>query len=268
MTAGAAIAHSEQSPDPHPPFLHGAQLWVALPDAQRDTAPVVRAPRRPARAHRRAATATLLLGELGGATLAGRSCTRPLVGVDLDARRRAPTSTLPLEPDFEYAVLTVVRARRRSTAAPLEPGVDALPRHRPPRAAAARRRASRLLLLGGEPFEEQIVMWWNFVARTGDEIAASREEWQAELAGSPEPAARARFGDVPGFDGPALAAPAMPAAPLRPADASAELCPAAGLRSCSRCGTVTPSIGVRSPIKRDDRRLPPLFVLTAPPRAT
>ena len=33
--------------------------------------------------------------------------------------------------------------------------------------------ASRLLLLGGEPFEEQIVMWWNFVGRSGEEIAAA-----------------------------------------------------------------------------------------------
>ena len=80
---------------------------------------------------------------------------------------------------------------------------------------------SRLLLLGGLPFTEQIVMWWNFVARTGDEIAASREAWQAELAapsGSAGPARSGslRFGTVPGFDGPALAAPAMPATPLRP----------------------------------------------------
>ena len=39
MTAGGGIAHSEQSPDPHSPMLHGAQLWVALPDSQRERAP-------------------------------------------------------------------------------------------------------------------------------------------------------------------------------------------------------------------------------------
>jgi hypothetical protein len=59
-------------------------------------------------------------------------------------------------------------------------------------------------------------MWWNFVARTSDEVAASRAAWQAELAGVPEPGGSARFGSVPGFDGPALAAPALPAARLRP----------------------------------------------------
>ena len=39
MTSGHAIAHSEQSPVPHPAELHGVQLWVALPEAARDTAP-------------------------------------------------------------------------------------------------------------------------------------------------------------------------------------------------------------------------------------
>ena len=39
MTAGHGIAHSEQSPASHPRFLHGAQLWVVLPDGSRDVAP-------------------------------------------------------------------------------------------------------------------------------------------------------------------------------------------------------------------------------------
>ena len=55
MTAGHGIAHSEQSPVAHPRFLHGAQLWVALPDAHRETAPHVRAPRDAARLHLRRA---------------------------------------------------------------------------------------------------------------------------------------------------------------------------------------------------------------------
>src|SRR5918911_1030811 len=39
MTAGHGIAHAEQSPVDHPRYLHGAQLWLALPEADRDTAP-------------------------------------------------------------------------------------------------------------------------------------------------------------------------------------------------------------------------------------
>ncbi|WP_425424467.1 pirin family protein, partial [Streptomyces lushanensis] len=39
MTSGRAISHSEESPRRHARFLHGAQLWVALPDAHRQVQP-------------------------------------------------------------------------------------------------------------------------------------------------------------------------------------------------------------------------------------
>ena len=68
---------------------------------------------------------------------------------------------------------------------------------------------ARLLLLGGAPFEEQIVMWWNFVARSNDEIAAARAEW---MSGT-------RFGDVAGFDGYRLPAPHLPPGRLKPGGA-------------------------------------------------
>jgi len=65
-------------------------------------------------------------------------------------------------------------------------------------------------------------MWWNFIARTGEEVAAARDRWQAELAGEATTAAGSGafrpgpFGAVPGYEGPALAAPPLPSAPLRP----------------------------------------------------
>jgi redox-sensitive bicupin YhaK (pirin superfamily) len=213
MTAGAAIAHSEQSPDPHSPMLHGAQLWVALPDAHRRRAPSF--------AHHTALPvladaglrATLLLGELAGDRSPGVVHT-PLVGVDVELEAGADVA-LPLERDFEHAALTVSGAPEVD-GAPLAPGslcYLGTDRAELRLGAAA---ASRLLLLGGLPFDEQIVMWWNFVARTGDEVAASRAAWQAELSGPAGPAAPGRFGTVAGFDGPALAAPELPAGALRP----------------------------------------------------
>ena len=54
MTAGHGIAHAEQSPVHHPRFLHGAQLWVALPDASRRPPPPS-STTRPCRAGRRTA---------------------------------------------------------------------------------------------------------------------------------------------------------------------------------------------------------------------
>jgi quercetin 2,3-dioxygenase len=72
----------------------------------------------------------------------------------------------------------------------------------------------RLLLLGGEPFDEQIVMWWNFVGRSHEEIVAFREEWQADVIGGGT--ATGRFGQVEGYDGRPLPAPSLPGVRLRP----------------------------------------------------
>jgi redox-sensitive bicupin YhaK (pirin superfamily) len=68
---------------------------------------------------------------------------------------------------------------------------------------------ARLLLLGGTPFTEELVMWWNFVGRSHDEIVAYREQWQNGAD---------RFGAVQGYDGPVqhLPAPPLPNATLRP----------------------------------------------------
>ncbi|MFW3170069.1 pirin family protein [Geodermatophilus sp. CPCC 206100] len=203
MTAGHGIAHSEQSPVPHPRFLHGAQLWVALPDAARETAPDF--------AHHTALpgfssdglTATVLMGSLAGATSPGTAHS-PLVGVDLDLAAGADVE-VPLEPDFEYALLTSSGSASVEEA-PLERGTMAYlgtGRHTL-RVRAA--EPSRLLLLGGEPFEERIVMWWNFVGRSGEEIAEYAERWNAEDE---------RFGAVLGYDGDRLPAPPLPPVPLR-----------------------------------------------------
>ena len=69
------------------------------------------------------------------------------------------------------------------------------------------------MLLGGEPFEEEIVMWWNFIGRSHDELVAQREAWNGSgLAHRPE-----RYGTVEDFDGDRLLAPPMPNVRLRPA---------------------------------------------------
>jgi hypothetical protein len=42
---------------------------------------------------------------------------------------------------------------------------------------------SRFLLLGGKPLGEPIEMWWNFVARSKDEITEAWRAWQAHDEG-------------------------------------------------------------------------------------
>src|SRR4030095_11098692 len=65
-------------------------------------------------------------------------------------------------------------------------------------------RGYRALLLGGAPFGETVLMWWNFVARTTEEIVAAREDWEAGR----------RFGTVDAYAGPRLAAPPFKARPV------------------------------------------------------
>ncbi|HXV92974.1 MAG TPA: pirin family protein [Pseudonocardia sp.] len=213
MTAGAGIAHSETSPREHGPVLHGAQLWVALPDADRATAPRFEHHGGLPELTSAGLRATVLLGELAGARSPGRVHS-PLVGADLRLDGGSEVA-LPLEPDFEHAVL-VVSGEPDVDGGPLDPGAFCY-------LGTGRRELrlrtsgqARMLLLGGVPFEERIVMFWNFVARSGEEIAAAREAWQAELAGGPPGSGRPVFGAVPGYEGDPLPAPALPPTPLRP----------------------------------------------------
>jgi hypothetical protein len=64
---------------------------------------------------------------------------------------------------------------------------------------------ARVLLLGGEPFDEEIVMWWNFVARSGEEIETARAQWSSGDG----------FGRVAGAGDP-TPAPNLPPGTLRP----------------------------------------------------
>jgi redox-sensitive bicupin YhaK (pirin superfamily) len=203
MTAGHGIAHSEQSPAAHPRFLHGAQLWVALPDAHREVAPDFEHHAALPGFTSDGLTATVLMGSVGGATSPGTAYS-PLVGADLRLTPGADVE-LPLEPDFEYAVLAAGGSATVEGAPVAHGSMLYLGTGRKTVRLCAEEAAS-LLLLGGEPFEEQLVMWWNFVGRSGEEIAEYAERWNAEDD---------RFGVVVGFDGDRLPAPSLPAIPLK-----------------------------------------------------
>ena len=148
-------------------------------------------------------TATVLMGGVGGAASPG-SAHAPLVGADLELAAGADVE-LPLEPDFEYALLASSGSAEVEEA-PLEVGAMLYlgTGRRTVRVRAA--GPTRLLLLGGEPFEERIVMWWNFVGRSGEEIAEYAERWNTEDE---------RFGTVVGYDGDRLEAPPLPPVPLK-----------------------------------------------------
>ncbi|MDI3388525.1 pirin family protein [Streptomyces sp. B-S-A8] len=203
MTSGSAISHSEQSPVPHPRYLHGAQLWVALPDSHRHVDAHFEHHATLPRATAPGLTATVILGSLDGATSPGTTYT-PIVGADLALTAGADVQ-LPLEPDFEYAILAM-SGEVHVDEVPVLPGsmlyLGCGRTELPLRAESD----AGLMLLGGEPFAEEIVMWWNFVGRSNEEIAQARSDW---MGGD-------RFGEVKGYEGDSLPAPELPAVPLKP----------------------------------------------------
>ncbi|MET9153479.1 pirin family protein [Streptomyces griseoflavus] len=203
MTGGHGISHSEVS-TPDTTVLHGVQLWVALPREHRDTARDFQH-HVPQPLPLDGGEARVFLGSLAGATSPVRTFT-PLLGAELTLAPGAVT-TLPVDPAFEHGVLvdtgdvlvgeTAVLPAELGYAAP---GRTALTlTNRGPGAA-------RLILLGGPPFDEEIVMWWNFIGRSHEDIVRAREDW---MNGT-------RFGEVHGYDGAPLPAPELPNTPLKP----------------------------------------------------
>lgn len=206
MTAGHGISHSEVSTEATE-VLHGAQLWVALPDASRDTAPGFEH-HAPDPVAGEGWEARVFLGSLLGVTSPVDTHT-PLLGAEVLLAAGA-TLDLDVDPGFEHGVLVdtgVVEVGGQET----KPGELAyVAKGRSGLRLTAGSEPARLLLLGGTPFGESIVMWWNFVGRTHEEVVAYRDAWQAQV----EADADGRFGVVD-HPLPRIPAPPLPNARLK-----------------------------------------------------
>jgi len=217
MTAGRGISHSEVS-TAATTSLHGAQLWVALPDASRDTDPGFEhyAPPELAGVGWRG---RVFLGTLLGQT-SPVSTYSPLLGAELVLD---PGVVVPLEvdPSFEHGVLVDLGSvivdgvtAKQSDLAYIPPGDGTI-------ALTAGDEGARVLVLGGTPFGESIVMWWNFVGRSHDEVVAFRDEWQAQITRDGEviedssDVADGRYGVVAGDHLRPIPAPVLPNARLK-----------------------------------------------------
>ncbi len=206
MTAGAGICHSEVSTSATA-VLHGAQLWVALPDSHRDTdrdfAHFAPSPQSLGNA-----TVRVFLGELADAHSPVHTFT-PLLGAQLDLDPGADL-TLDVDRAFEHGVL-LDQGSVEVAGTALDVADLAFQAAGGDRLNLVNRGESpaRVLLLGGTPFPEQLVMWWNFVGRSHEDIATYRLQWEDHDD---------RFGAVYGYRGatPRLPAPPLPHATLRP----------------------------------------------------
>jgi redox-sensitive bicupin YhaK (pirin superfamily) len=201
MTAGRGISHSEYS-TPGTTTLHGAQLWLALPDGDRQVDPAFEH-FAPEPVSGDGWEARVFIGSLLGSTSPVTTYS-PLLGAELTLAG-GTTLRVPVDPSYELGVL-VDTGTVRVDGKPLgthelgfvEPGSDEL--------ELGADVEVRLLVLGGPPFGEQIVMWWNFIGREHDEVVDYRAQWEALLAEGD----RERF-DLPADDPlEALHAPPLP----------------------------------------------------------
>jgi redox-sensitive bicupin YhaK (pirin superfamily) len=150
------------------------------------------------------ATLTVLAGRFAPRSPAGVHT--PLVAVEV-VLPGPGSHRLTLEPAFEYGVLTMTGAVDvgDATVTPgsllyLAPGRSELTVEAPGEA--------RVVLLGGELFEEDLVMWWDLVDRSHEEIVQAREDWMAGR----------RFGQVTSCSTDPLPAPALPTVRLEAGD--------------------------------------------------
>ena len=175
MTSGDAVSHAEEATGHYRGTLEGVQLWVALPEETRHGAAAFEHHASLPQGDLDGTTATVLLGEYAGLRSPARTDT-PIVGVDLGLRQR---TSLPLRPDFEYAVI-VLDGAVGIDGEPLRPGTTGYLGEGRDELVLDVREPAKVVLLGGVPFEEPLLMWWNFVARTRAELDAAYDSWQAQ----------------------------------------------------------------------------------------
>ncbi|MEO6473456.1 MAG: pirin family protein [Aeromicrobium sp.] len=208
MTAGRGVSHSEFDVkaglgEERGGPIQGLQLWVALPEDRRHgpagfenhaDLPVVEKPNL---------SATVFMGSLDGAT-SPATIYSPMVGAELTVRKGS--SQLVVDEAFEHAVMILEGnvsvnslGLSRTQMLYMSPGRTHI--------SITAQTDAKLLLVGGEPFEEELVMWWNFIGRTHDEIAEARADWER---GSE------RFGSVAGHGGQVIPAPNLPNVRLTP----------------------------------------------------
>lgn len=172
MTAGSGIAHSEISTKQDNKVMHGVQLWTALPNEKRNIKPFfehhANLPTRRAENY----TLAVFLGEYQELKSPATAFT-PLLGAELELEKDL---TLELNPAFEYGFLPLTGAATIQNQL-VEQGQLLTLETQNHEVKICTEEKTKILILGGEPFTEQLVMWWNFVARTNEEIAEMQHRW-------------------------------------------------------------------------------------------
>ncbi|WP_336645351.1 pirin family protein [Microbacterium sp. USHLN186] len=222
MIAGRGITHQELS-TPDTRVLHGVQLWYALPDATRFSEHAF-AHHVPETLGLPGAQLRVFIGSLLGSTSPVDTRTPDLLGAEVVLEPDAEVR-LPVRADFEHAALAETGTFMLDGAPVQHRELGYRPVGSDSMVLRAGAAGARVILLGGVPLGEQIVMWWNFVGRSHDEIERFRQRYQEEL-GFEQPAGSGEamqdrheqplFGPYPEGQPAPLPAPPLPSTRLRP----------------------------------------------------
>jgi redox-sensitive bicupin YhaK (pirin superfamily) len=194
MTAGKGIAHAERSPERNSKQLHGVQLWVALPFDHRDTAALFEHVPEVPECELPGGIVRVFAGAMRDVE-AGTTHFSPLVGADIEVHAGGRVE-VPLDVGFEHAVMLLEGGAGLEGEALHPQALHYLGRARSSIEVESRGGA-RVLLIGGPPLPRPILMWWNFVGYTREEIARARADWQQHR----------RFGEVAAYKGQRMYAP-------------------------------------------------------------
>lgn len=199
MTAGKGISHSEETPANSPAEFHGAQLWIALPEQYRFIEPAFEHFPELPKTEISGLDITVIAGDAFGLTAPAKFYS-PLMAADVFALD-SQLAVLKLNPNFEYGVLVLngdisVAGENLDTTELLylSCGRENI--------EIKANKGSRFLLVGGTPFEEDVLMWWNFLGRSKEEISGFVADWNSGESKV--------FGKVEGYLGESLIAPVAP----------------------------------------------------------
>ncbi len=189
MTAGHGIAHAEEGVDTDETWestgTMGVQMWLAQTETTRHDVSAFQHVSELPETEIGPSRATVLVGEVGDARSPAEFA-HPTIGLDIVLGGR---TAVPVDPGFEHGVVPIDKPVRVGEDI-VEPGsLGIVPAGFEEIVLTALSVPARLMLLGGEPLGDKVKMWWNFVARTTDELTDAWRDWQS---GNED-----RFGPVP-----------------------------------------------------------------------
>lgn len=196
MTAGRGIAHAEETPVNNSGKLNGVQLWAALPDKFREAVPAFTSVTQVPRLEKTGGNILAFAGTVEDITSPAPYFSE-ILGAEVQVHAHQALA-MGLNAHFEHAVF-LLEGDCAIEKQSLDPNTlyylggcrESLTIHS--------QSGCKVLLIGGPPFPEKILMWWNFVARTPEEISQARADWEAYR----------RFGEVKGTRLQRLSAPEL-----------------------------------------------------------